>query len=277
MWIPTPLPVRYATYTPCLAYREGRVQNRRHRSCMKATARGLPRAAPTTISGRTGCPRHPRRCASLRKRSTLVFPMASEIRITEAWHPICIDKPATSPELAHLLHNPLQSPSHPQYSGSTDSTGKPQIGCALAAARAGAGAGAVHWNSARRYDDSFVVSQYCQYCPTTVGARATEVGCSAEAPLPPAPTNPVLCRAGGLNNATHRLSARCTCNIVYAAYAAARVLPGGKGLPAILPVSVGSAYARKKRKIGPEWPRSHTKQMGGYCRGLTAHVIHSTL
>ena len=41
--------------------------------------------------------------------------------------------------------------------------------------------------------------------------------------------------------------------------------------------SVGSVYARGKRKIGPDRSSSHAEHMGDYCRGLAAHVIHSTL
>ena len=41
--------------------------------------------------------------------------------------------------------------------------------------------------------------------------------------------------------------------------------------------SVGSAYAMEKRKSDQPGLVAHTKHTGDYCRGVTAHVIHSTL
>ena len=39
---------------------------------------------------------------------------------------------------------------------------------------------------------------------------------------------------------------------------------------------MGSVYTREKRK-SDQAGLSHTKHMGDYCRGLTAHVVHSSL
>jgi hypothetical protein len=51
----------------------------------------------------------------------------------------------------------------------------------------------------------------------------------------------------------------------------------GAVLPVRLTRPVGSVCAREKRKNGPDRSCPHTQHMGDYCRGLTAHVIHSTL
>ena len=48
------------------------------------------------------------------------------------------------------------------------------------------------------------------------------------------------------------------------------------GDPKWLRISVGSAYAREKRKSDQTGLVRHTKHMGDYCRGLTAHSTLST-